>query len=373
MSRRVLYSFFIFLISAGVVGCASEGAPDLGDWTLQEDELTLTEDLLVSETEEFFFASVLTVDVTSDGRMIVPDWEDSNIKVLRPDGSLIDTLGGPGEGPGEFQMLNFAQVASGDSIYALDPRQSRLTIFGPEAPYKVERTVLLPREKGIVARVHVLGDHFTGVFGSSPIDWDAEIFKPDPLAWRQIDRQGTVGDTLLLFESGRSVPYMEGGSMSTEPVPFDRHTVVAAGPDGRLYHGWPDSLRIEAVALDGASEVVASVPVEPIPVTSADRDSALSDVSDEARSTVASAMPDTKPAFTDLVVADDGRLWVERPADTPDAEMVTWWILDPEAQTIQTAQLPGDVDIEVVKDGQAYGTTYTDAGAPAVVRYRIEA
>jgi hypothetical protein len=147
---------------------------------------------------------------------------------------------------------------------------------------------------------------------------------------------------------------------------------VAPGPDARLYHGSTDSLHLQATSLDGATEGLASVPADPVPVTEAARDSALQEYPEKLRSTLRSALPETKPAFTDLVVADDGRLWVERPAKTAEPDTTSWWVLDSKSKIIQEVQLPSEVAIEVVQDGTVYGTTTTGAGTPALVRYRIE-
>lgn len=144
------------------------------------------------------------------------------------------------------------------------------------------------------------------------------------------------------------------------------------GPNQRIYHGWTDSLHVTALDVGGASEEVVSVPTDPVPVQAAERDSALTDLRDDLRSKVESVLPETKPAFTDLVVADDGQLWVQRPAAGPEPETVPWWVLDPERKTIREARLPPEVDLEVVRDGLAYGVTTTDLGAPAVVRYQVE-
>jgi hypothetical protein len=355
-----------------VFGCGNEGTESrYGAWTMMEEDVQLTEDLRVSETEAFYFGSISALDVTSDGRMVVADRQANNIKVLRPDGSLLDTLGGPGEGPGEFQMLRSVRVARGDSLYAHDMMRSQTTVFGPPAPYEVNRVISIPREEGLVGTLNVLEDRLVGSFGSGTAPEDG-VTRPNPTAKRLLDETGTPGDTLLLDRSQQAAfAFGDGGGFTAELIPFSRKTVLATGPDGRFYHGWTDSLHIEATTLEGTSETIASIPTDPVPVTDAARDSALSDVDDEMRSMVVSALPDTKPAFTDLVVADDGRLWVQRPAEKPDAETVAWWILDPDNKTIQETRLPESVDLEVVQDGNAYGTTTTDAGAPAVVRYNV--
>lgn len=364
----------LFVFALLLAGCGESGSEsDYGAWTMVDEPLSLEEEMLVSDTDAFYFGSVSALDVTADGRMVVADRQANNIKVLRPDGSLVDTLGRSGEGPGEFQMLSVVQIVQGDSLLAYDFQRSRLTVYAPASPYEVARMVSFPREQGFVSTVYLLGDTFVGRFGGGGIDPEDGLITPDPSAMRRIENDGTPSDTLLLVEPRRAVLDMSNGGISgIESIPFDRRGVLAQGPDDRLYYGSTDSLHIEAFASDGSSEVVASIPVDPVPVTSAARDSALSDVDKGLLSSVESAMPETKPSFTDLVVASDGRLWVERPQDTPDREMVTWWVLDPEDQTIRTARLPEDVSLLVVTNDRAYGRTTTENGAPAVVRYRVD-
>jgi hypothetical protein len=162
-----------------------------------------------------------------------------------------------------------------------------------------------------------------------------------------------------------------GGGFRMQTVPLSPRTAIAWGPDGRLYHGWTDSLHVEARSLNGSSTDIANVPTNPVPLTEAARDSVLKDTDSDIRSKLGPALPDTKPAFSDLIVADDGRIWVKRPKKKVESDTTPWWILNSNTKTIQEIQLPSDVDLDVVQNGMAYGTTRTDNGAPALVRYRV--
>ena len=368
-TSSLLSSICVILLLAGCGGGSS--GPNLGDWTLTTDELTLTKDLQVSESEAFYFGRIFDLDVTSEGQMVVADWDAKNIKVLRPDGTLLDTLGREGEGPGEFQQLRSVQVARGDSIYAYDPRRSRLTVFAPPPSLTLARTLTISREEGFAGQVHVLEDRLLGAFGSGVSPEDG-VRRPAPDPWRWINASGTPGDTVMMARQRKRALESTNGRIRIRPIPFARRTQTAVGPQSRLYYGWTDSLRIAAQAPDGTSEAVASVPTEPIPVQEAERDSALTHLDGEMKGMLASALPDTKPAFTDLIVADTGRLWVERPPKKPGTETVSWWVLNPESKTIHEVQLPAEVTLEAVRNGKAYGTTETEMGAPAVVRYRID-
>ena len=369
------------LLLAGCGGSDSGPASDLGDWTLHEEGLSLTEDLLVSETDSFYFGSIAGrdlgtpgpgLDVLSTGRIVVADAKAKNLKILRPDGTLAQTLGHSGQGPGEFQRIASVQVARGDSIYAYESR--RFTVFAPASPHEVVRTEALESGRLPSFRMLVTEIGLTALYGT-PMIAGRSLDSLPRAPWRRVDETGTPGDTLFTVRLRRmaSVQIGDEARFRMYPMPFERSMPVALGPDGRLYVGHTDSLHVSAYRRDGTSEVVASVPNASVPVQEADRDSALAGIgSGELRSKITSALPETKPVLTDLVVADDGRLWVQRPAEGPNAETVPWWVLDPEAKTIRVARLPEDVDLEVVRNGMVYGTTETEMGAPAVVRYRID-
>jgi hypothetical protein len=364
---------FLCVLGLLFTGCGdADDSSQYGEWTVAGDSLQLTEDLRVSETENFYFGSATALDVTSEGRMVVSDHRANNIKVLRPDGTLLDTLGGPGEGPGEFQQVAHVQVARGDSLYAYDFRQSRLTVFEPAAPYRVSRLVSIPREEGFVSRMFVLEKHIVGGFGGGFRSPEEGIQTFPPRTMRLIQENGRPSDSLFQVQRGKlAVSEMDRG-FRAHPLPFRRTTRMYASPNARFYYGWTDSLHVKARTLGGEPEVIASIPTEPVPVTEAARDSALSDLDGEIRNVVASGLPDNKPAFTQLLVAETGRLWIKRPTTAPDAETAPWWVLNPETQTIQKTKLPAAVSLTVVTNDYAYGTTRTDLGAPAVVRYRME-
>ena len=364
-----LASAWILLI---VAGCGGESENrNFGDWTLQDDELTLTQELQVSETDTYFLGSVQDLDVTTDGHMVVADREATHLKVLRPDGTLLDTLGRPGQGPGEFQGPTSVDVARGDSIYVFDNRVNRLTVFPPPPSAKRARSVVITSEVGNLVGLQVLGDRLVGEFTPGYTRKEG-LYRPSPNSWHALDGTTVSRDSLLRVQRMKVATSFEGEGAAIAYLPFGRVTQVAPGPDGRFYHGINDSLRIRATSLDGTTQTVARIPADPVPITEAERDSALADIPSAIRDPLVSNFPDTKPAFTDLVVADDGRLWVRRPPEGSDAETTSWWVLSPDQKTIHEVPLDADMDLEVIQDGHVYGTPTTDVGAPAVVRYRID-
>lgn len=361
----ILASCVLAFLLAGCGG--SDPAPGFGDWTLEEGALTLERDLFVGDEQDFYFGSIADMDVTSDGRMVVADEAANHVKVLAPDGILSDTIGRSGTGPGEFRKLRNVQVARSDSLYTYDMQLSRITVFVPDTSYNEFRTITVSRQRGIPIRIRVVEEGFVArvIIPTRP---QPGVSRTAPRIWRRIGESGALGDTLLTTPGYRVLATDTG----FRPIPMSSGVDFAWGPNGQLYHGWTDSLHFKARSLDGSSEVIASIPTEPVPLTEADRDSLLEGIDGEMRSKMTAALPDTKPAFTDLVVADDGQLWVQRPAEGPNLERVPWWVLDPETKTIYETRVPRDVEVHVVRDGRLYGTTTTEDGAPVLVRYTIQ-
>jgi hypothetical protein len=366
--------FFTSLMLLGILlaGCGdSSDAPSLDDWSLKTNGLTLSKDLQVSETENYFFGSIQDLDVTSEGRMVVLDADATHLKVLRPDGTLIDTLGRQGQGPGEFQRPRQVHAARGDSVFVFDVVGDRITVFTPPPSSRFARSMLVSSDVGNLTQVHILKDRLAGRFTPGYTRKEG-LRRPSPAFWRVIHGTGVAGDTLLKAHRRKVATFFGGPGAAIAYLPFGRRTRVAPGPDAQLYHGSTDSLHVQATSLDGTTAVLASVPAEPVAVTDTERDSVLEEYPGKLGSTLRSTLPATKPAFTDLAVADDGRLWIQRPKKRPSANTVEWWVLDPETKTIRKTRLPSELELEVVQDGRAYSSTTTEMGAPAVVRYQIE-
>lgn len=78
--------------------------------------------------DEPTFEYIMAGQIDEDGRILLTDANATLLYLLDSDGELIRTLGGPGEGPGEFSVtVEGATFGAGDTIYAQD--RSALTTF----------------------------------------------------------------------------------------------------------------------------------------------------------------------------------------------------------------------------------------------------
>ncbi len=376
-SRATLLACSLATIAVGLLGCGSgepNSGPDMSPdtWTVQEGALQLQETLRISEGEDFYFGRIADVAAADDGRVYIADVEATHVKVLSPDGTLQDTVGTRGEGPGEFQHPLKLAVARGDSLYVLDGADGRVHVFTPELAF--ERTFLTRTDQGRPINMMIPSGA-----ASSPDRAFFFVYSPGARAVVQEDARmvvrtvhpgGAIDGTLFTTPPYRmtSTDAGDGGRVFLT-IPFTPYPHYALGPTGRVHYAYGDSLRVTAYGPTGQPERTTRVPFESTPpVTDDEIANALEDRT-RGREQVKSKIPASKPAFTQFLVDDDGRYWFGRPTATPDSG--AWWVAMPDEKRVVTDTLPSTVRLLTVRNGQAYGRTTTETGAPALVRYQI--
>ncbi|HWP36605.1 MAG TPA: 6-bladed beta-propeller [Gemmatimonadales bacterium] len=113
-----------------------ENAPDAFEQLFQ-----LEHRVRLAEAAEDPIGEVMDLEVW-DGKLVVVDGIQANLKVFDRDGRLVQTIGRPGDGPGEFRQPWRAAVVAGDRLAVLDLAHSHLSLFAPGGVY--ERRWSLP-------------------------------------------------------------------------------------------------------------------------------------------------------------------------------------------------------------------------------------
>jgi hypothetical protein len=367
--RIIVYLAFI-LVGGMLSACGGEnGSSGATGWEVRSNALTLQEDLRIGEGD-FFFGSINDLTVRADGQAYVADGKVAHVKVLSPDGTLQDSIGQSGDGPGEFNQPIDVYLGPKDSLYVLDAGfAGHMSVFAPGHAFTYRKSVRaegdpLPRRPIEVLSVSEAG--YVMAYSSPPLPNRG----PQDYTVQKVSLAGAAGDTLLTYPPAQQLVERDGGSVSIIQIPFARRPAVKADEEGNIHYAWSDSLGVRVYGSGGELRRTVDLPYEPVPITEEDRERALEDYSEEARAAVLEEIPETKPAFKQFLVDDQGRYWFGRPTTDPDS--TDWWVADPDDKRIMTTTLPSTVEIEAVRDGSVYGQTTTDAGAPVLVRYRIE-
>lgn len=300
----------------------------------------------------------------SDGRVVVADGGSSELKIFDGGGALTGTLGGPGEGPGEFRQLSYIGLLPGDSLAVWDMGLARLTVFGPDG--------VRARDVRIGAAAESPQSSVTGVFSDGSIMSRGFIDlggrEPDGLerhrsAVLHLTAMGTLGDTVGSFVTGETYFRAFEGGFSFYTPPFARTTEVMAAGD-RVYVADSEHPEIRVLAVDGMPLRLMrwSAPIREITQADVDRarDLALAGVSEGRRPDVERMFAEmpmhaTMPAFAKLRVDRDGNVWVQRYRTEWDEGKSEWLIFDTSGQLTARAELPPGLNPTDIGSGFVLG------------------
>jgi len=278
------------------------------------------------------FGNVRSVAFASGGNLHILDSQSEHILVAGPDGSLVRTVGGRGEGPGEFGNVSSAIVARDGSYTVLS--SSRVDLLAPDGTFV--RSVTL--EQGLILSDMTLPDgrlvasqflrmadfmasgefpdpegrpiHVIPLDGSEPaVHYTAWDLPEDPAA--EDTDEGSEPGTIRL-SAGRA---FEPG------LHFDMLT------DGRLALADSIGYRVKLIGLDGSLAGVIERPIAPLAVNEAimeaereryrEETARLANIRSqtfqiEREGAEALVFADEVPVIGDLKVDWDDRIWVTR-------------------------------------------------------------
>ncbi|MBN1630371.1 MAG: hypothetical protein JW990_11450 [Thermoleophilia bacterium] len=264
------------------------------------------------------FGNVNGVRVDQRGNLWVADGQSAEVRLFHSDGSFWKSVGGRGEGPGEFASLRLLGSFRGDSVAVWDDSQGRLTVLDPEgnlarvltakfeddAPPNAFRVF---HDGTVLARLRKVLQ--AGALEPGAIIPDTAIFARVDYASMRSEPEGAAPAPRWLWTGHSSIPIPftlnPGFDLSGEEV----H--VTSGPSFRIRVLRGGRL-VESYGLDRS----------PAPVTAADKQdytdmvvgtSGESPRRDEYLSVLRHPqLPTLLPAYRSIVVADNGDVWAER-------------------------------------------------------------
>ena len=377
-NERYLIASLSFFCVTLLAACKDTGPAQEKDKT---DLITLEEILRLGDEsagDTILFGSISQIVVNGRGDIIVAENNPFLIHSLGSDGIYLGSVGGQGQGPGEYRFFSGPVIGPADSVYLWEMATSRVLVYDPD-DFSWVRTIAVESdgEKQVSSLIGVIENGLIVAKSRAPFsqsddgswrindDYHYELTKVNPNGSYEADLFGTV--------AGREMMYnIQGnGSVKFAIVPFGRSPAWTVGPDDMLYYGWSDAIEITLVSADRSTREVISYEHDPVPITKAEMDE-LQPWDALFREILAAQGPhEAKPAFKTFVVDEKGRVWIE--LNTPeDAIQAEWLILNRESQAVGSATLPVAVNLEVIRGGYAYGRYQQRGEAPMVVVYEIQ-
>jgi hypothetical protein len=358
---------------AGVIHVRNAGGTLEHGWTLGS-QTTIGGGLEADEAYSFGRITGVTV---LDGRTYVADAQSRDIRVFDRQGRFLFRFGRSGEGPGEFTAIDALAHAPDGTLLARDPRLFRVTRFDAEGKYLADYRLMRPYPQ--------YGDG--GGFRVGRDGWFYDrlsltrgIESADSLAIIAYDDTGVVRDTVLVAETRHRyvtvvVDQVPQGGL---PVPFAPWATTAVGPDGRIARSLGDTFAFDLLSPAGSMLRTVEMESQPVPVSSAERDSVLEAMRKQAGEMTDGLgrmqdfdFPEHKADVTHLLSDADGYWWVganrsARRAVVPPA----FDVFDPDGIRVATLTVP----LRPIEIGHDYiaGTATDEAGIETVVLVTLD-
>lgn len=376
------YSIVIFLFAAA---CADAGPPASftvrdstgvriveshhpgwdadGGWAVSTEPVLHIGESDGEETLQFF--NVTGGLRFSDGRIAILNSGSKTVRIIGADGRLIAEFGGSGDGPGEFRSLGSIHRLPGDTLLIWDGgrpgfslftssgefvRSQRLTPPGAERLRGVEplpdgRLVVKTYASPLTQR----GDRGVGIHRDS-----APLFL--------FSRSGELLGTIGIFPSTETAIMEVDGHTLLGPAPFPKSTLIDVKGDS-IYVGTANTMEVAIFRPEGMVEAVFRYSGVDLDVSQGDRDWWAARITEMASTPQDEQMlgpvlgalvfPETRAAFSDLMVDPSGLVWLRTGRHFPPLAPSTEWTgFSREGMLLGTLSLPER--FEVLEFGEDY-------------------
>ncbi|WP_420634488.1 6-bladed beta-propeller [Candidatus Palauibacter sp.] len=287
--------------------------------------------------ERYEFYTLRGMARLSDGSVAVIDRRDQRVRVFSESGEFLRSMGGRGEGPGEFRNPWFLWALPGDTLWVGDYRPQRFNVFSPDGEFirlvTPDPFYLNPSHGGgVLSNGHSINTRDDGRDRDdfrTPRDYVIEAHRADgalvrelmTLPGRRFGRVEEAPNFLLdpLFDGRPSVD----ANGTTIAVTAGRH------PEVRLLD---ERLRLRRIIrwIDEDREVTrADVRAWREEYVRQQRERDLGNLAETLRPQMAALLSDERPvadrfpAASSVRVGRDGRIWVRR---YPRPRETTGWL-----------------------------------------------
>ena len=333
------------LLLAGLAACADRGGPseaaEPSRWTAgPEPALSVGE---VDGDPRYLFSEITGVRLFPDGAFAVSEFSSRAIRVYDPEGRYARSMGGPGEGPGEFGDINHLDVLPPDTVLAYDVSALRLTRYLRDGTL-LGTTTMQPAGGWPEVFLGSYADGGMAIVSLVPSPRGGSEIVPDRMVIGRYASDGSlvaVVDTVpgIRRAGGTAVvpfsPFMHAWLLDdsvyvtdgTEPV------VDVLGAEGRIVR--QIRLSIPRPDLDAAWRVLRAE------LTARDRTQWIEDLAP-------GVAEEPVPVISASMVDQDGRIWLKHYEPATDAAHLRsgamagglWTVVEADGQVVAEVELP---------------------------------
>lgn len=339
----------------------------------------------------YMLGDVAGLAVAPDGAVYVYDRQVPALRKYAPDGEFTATFGREGSGPGEYRQSDGGLAVLPDGRVLLrDPGNARITVYSSTG----ETLDTWPLRGGYFTSrplyVDTAGRAYTQIWGTGADDQRytaLQAFTPDGAPEDSIMIPDWDFEPASITFSGERISLMNN-------VPFTPRVHWSFSPFGYFVGGVSTAYSLDVFHPESGVLRIQRT-LEPTPVAGAEKDAARMGIIRGFRRYAPDwqwngpGIPDAKPAFRDITVGRDGRIWVQlhepgylaERADPDDpsstdqwSEPVVWDVFEPDGTYLGQVAAPEGFQTgpQPIFDGDhVWAITTGDLDVEYLTRFRI--
>lgn len=333
--------------SAGIQIVENTGSAwtDGAEWRLSDEPI-----LQIGRAEgaaEYLLDRVAGARRLAEGGLVIANGGSGELRYYGSDGTYLRSVGGFGEGPGEFRGMEWVKPYGVDSLAVFDRALERISMMSSEGEFGrvVSLTAL-----GVAGRSNP-----QGVFGNGVILGDQRVRVETRSGLQQSDAvyelisevDAAITDTLAIIPGMAFYVTMEPPMvMLTSPLLTPQPYGIVS--HDRAYVGYGGAFEIQEFDAQGTLLRLIRKSAAPVPASGPDLDrlleeqfATIDDAEVKERHTGVLAQlprPEFHPAFTGLMADDDGNLWVQE--SRLPWETASWQVFDAEGRLLAPVEMP---------------------------------
>lgn len=392
----------LLTLSACDLAQSSSALPEFEEWTIAGG-------LRLGDLDDpiYAFGTVGAIVVAEDGTLYSAHPREARIRAWSAEGQPLGMFGGPGQGPGEFRSLGEIGI-QGDSLWAMDTRNSRVTWFGlgDEALGEVLGTIAVPVQPrtpdsdpfaGRVFATHLLpdGSYFGRQSGLLPqmAECDSTLIRSYHLAATS-EVLHTLNTTAFLLHHGMAVPNPGGEGWLYGSQPFADQALTYFEPssqqllivDRPVYQGEGEArFTVTRLSANGDTLLHRSIPYTPEPLPETLVEQVLERLTAQWKTQLGTAAPGDDdmermargalftpgwfPPVAAAGLGPDGTIWLRVPYS--GSGRVPWMIFDADGDAVARVPLATSFEFRGGDATTAWGVTTDNQGTPYVTLYRV--
>ncbi len=354
-------------VEEGVKVIKNPGEPLYGEITFE-----LEEDLSIGneDDENYMFYDLVTLAVDSEENIFVLDRGNFRIQRFDKNGSYLQTIGGRGQGPGEFEDPMSIHVDLKDNIYLCDVRRRNLHVFEKDGKFK--ETIRLTRSLFFGLGISEKGNILAQTFFYSQEESTEDVVL--------MDTKGKVIKRIVSYPS--ETPPMIKKRILGNPYSHRLHFYPAL--DGSGVYGHSSEYKLYVLNTSGEARFRIEKEEKAEPVTQKDKDRRIDNYLERQEKSgtkvkltwnevkKAYIFPEFKPFFSGIVLDNEGRIYVERfKLYNPEDRSRVYDLFSEEGYYIYRVKMP--LPPSIIRNGYMYRIERDqETGYIKVIRYKIK-